>query len=533
MKKLALLWVILAGISASSGAAEKNIFDDDWVQPKAAQPKSSDAPKPAAKPETPALKPLPPAPTLGPATIVPANPPAKAPLPVELPAKLAVPGKPEQAASRKMMKDLFAKQLLDRTISGRRRLTEALLNQAEKLKDAPVDRYVLLGAAVESASQAASLPLVFKAANRMAQAYEIDALAVKSEAALRVAAKSENAAAADENIKAVLNLTDDLAAAQDFVTAVRLCNFLQPQVTQKPAVRSQVQQLLHDLSIARDAIARGLRDFDRLKAAPNDPGANLSVGRFLCFMRGDWDAGLPMLVKGSDPVLESLAVRELAAPTAVEDVMKLADAWWEVGVRERDLAARGGAMAHAAVIYRRILTGTTGLRRVQIQKRLTEYAINPARPIIGSPLAKVGKAVELLPTLEGQCTRSEQGIVLLAKAQRVTTHDAYKTPVAFHITLQTAGDVHLSYVTDDIAFNSEQKAGAGALKSKGDAGAISTFTWVAIDLMVKGDSMTISVDGQERRLIEADFSKVNQRLTISSASSELMIKSVQMTLLAE
>ena len=45
-----------------------------------------------------------------------------------------------------------------------------------------------------------------------------------------------------------------------------------------------------------------------------------------------WESGLPMLAKGSDVVLESLAVKELAAPTAVEDVMKLADAWWDVGV---------------------------------------------------------------------------------------------------------------------------------------------------------------------------------------------------------
>ncbi len=53
-------------------------------------------------------------------------------------------------------------------------------------------------------------------------------------------------------------------------------------------------------------------------------------------------------------------------------------------------------------------------------------------------------------------------------------------------------------------------------------------TWVTIDLVVAKGRMTISVDGLVRHTVDADFSNVEQRLSIyPSHGSTVMVRSVQ------
>jgi hypothetical protein len=183
----------------------------------------------------------------------------------------------------------------------------------------------------------------------------------------------------------------------------------------------------------------------------------------------------------------------------------------------------------------------SGLRRAQIEKRLAEYAANPAKPLIGSTLARSSKAVELLPGMDGKCTRDEQGVVTLTRGQRISTAESFKTPVVVRIVAQTEkNNLRIAYGADQIIFNWENRGdylridgGPAGGKHKRGAGAIPANTWVTIDIVVKTDSMTLSVDGEERQHVDADFSRVNQKVSIFAVDSTLMVKSVQVTQLAE
>lgn len=64
-----------------------------------------------------------------------------------------------------------------------------------------------------------------------------------------------------------------------------------------------------------------------LAANPNDAAASLTVGKYLAFAKNEWPAALPRLAKGSDPVLRSLAERELAGPKTGAEKVELGDAW--------------------------------------------------------------------------------------------------------------------------------------------------------------------------------------------------------------
>src|SRR5207237_1423076 len=66
------------------------------------------------------------------------------------------------------------------------------------------------------------------------------------------------------------------------------------------------------------------------KDAPQDAEANLIVGKHLCFGCGRWDEGLPLLAKGSDAALKTLAEKDLAKPPGGAALMALADGWWDL-----------------------------------------------------------------------------------------------------------------------------------------------------------------------------------------------------------
>ena len=53
-----------------------------------------------------------------------------------------------------------------------------------------------------------------------------------------------------------------------------------------------------------------------LKKTPDDPKANEAVGRYNCFLKGDWQEGLPQLAAGADGQLKQLAETGIERTTA-------------------------------------------------------------------------------------------------------------------------------------------------------------------------------------------------------------------------
>src|SRR6185503_2337749 len=118
---------------------------------------------------------------------------------------------------------------------------------------------------------------------------------------------------------------------------------------------------------------------EALKANPEDPAANAEVGQNFCFGLGNWEAGLPMLAKGSQEALKALATRDLANPEQAPDQIALADEWRELAEKETG-AVRQRIRERAAFWYSKAYGASTGLAKVKIEKRLAEIA-SPAHKI--------------------------------------------------------------------------------------------------------------------------------------------------------
>lgn len=105
---------------------------------------------------------------------------------------------------------------------------------------------------------------------------------------------------------------------------------------------------------------------EKAKTAPDDQTANAVIGSYLCFVRGDWKAGLPALAKSNHPEFATLAAAELkltatSGPMDPLQAFALASNWWSVaeskGVPDEQEAA---IKDHAAGFYAAIVDRLDG-----------------------------------------------------------------------------------------------------------------------------------------------------------------------------
>lgn len=104
--------------------------------------------------------------------------------------------------------------------------------------------------------------------------------------------------------------------------------------------------------------------------APANPGANLLLGRHLCFELGNWEDGLPLLAHSGDKDLTNAAELDLAKPAVAAEFERTGAAWQAAGkARQTD---RIPCYTRAASWYRRALSGLSGLRKEAVTSSLVE-----------------------------------------------------------------------------------------------------------------------------------------------------------------
>lgn len=104
-------------------------------------------------------------------------------------------------------------------------------------------------------------------------------------------------AAMDEAVK-----HDHFSAAQAFsALAGGLANKCRDTYAAR-AIQGRTKQI-REIQEAWEAVEEARSKLDRDAA---DAAANAAVGRYLCFSRGDWELGLPLLARGSESQLKTL-----------------------------------------------------------------------------------------------------------------------------------------------------------------------------------------------------------------------------------
>ena len=115
-----------------------------------------------------------------------------------------------------------------------------------------------------------------------------------------------------------------------------------------------------------------------LSVNPDDPKANLVVGRFYCLVKKDWTAGLACLLKGSDKTLKELAAAETAGPRNVAKQVELSDRWWSIARKERGTVSKREFTERARLWLQHAFANSQGIERLRIEKKLEAL---PAPPL--------------------------------------------------------------------------------------------------------------------------------------------------------
>ena len=129
--------------------------------------------------------------------------------------------------------------------------------------------------------------------------------------------------------------------------------------------------------LQREYTDLGIREaVRRIFSHPEDRETHLTLGRFLCMAKGNWEKGLPHLAKSSSSSLSSLAQKDLTRPTSPGARLAIGDGWWDQ-VRDQRGIYKRQVLSRAAHWYRKAVPGLQSLTSVKeearAQRRLAEF----------------------------------------------------------------------------------------------------------------------------------------------------------------
>lgn len=224
-----------------------------------------------------------------------------------------------------------------KTFESRLALARSIMNEAKNSQLAAPERYVLFDFARTTAAEMGGAALAFDAVEQLGRWFEIDELTLKLETLSAAAEALPTPQGKLEQVQAGLALMEALARADRMVEANRAYTIAHAAARplKDSALNKQVSERKRDFDRIAKAYSAVKNDFESLKTAPDDPQANLAVGRYYCLSQNRWEQGLKHLAAGADAALAELARRELSQPQAPEDQFALGEAWWKRSADEK------------------------------------------------------------------------------------------------------------------------------------------------------------------------------------------------------
>jgi hypothetical protein len=322
---------------------------------------------------------LPPAPTLA------AGPLDLDPLPPAAPSRPAPPNAAAAAEVEAKLKDTFSKEFTKPTPEDLRALAAKLLRLAPEPKSKPAECYVLLREARDLAARAGDLELSLRAAEALANQFAVTPLEMKVEAFEMAGRAARSAAVRLDVATRALALADDAGEADDYEAAERLARAAQVSAGALSGlpVAAAARERVKEIAALRTAYEPARDAARTLTGRPEDPDANLTLGKFYALSRGDWDRGLTLLALGSDPKLKALAAADLASPADAPGARDLGDGYAARAESESG-AAKTNLLGRACWWYEQAEGKLAGSERTRLEKKVAgvEKALPASRPVV-------------------------------------------------------------------------------------------------------------------------------------------------------
>jgi hypothetical protein len=294
-----------------------------------------------------------------------------------MPKKPAVPGevackKAEEALKAGPLKDDF--DSADRP-SLKAALARKLIDQGNAAGDL-LGAYAALKLALELGSELGDTNVAFAAIDGMGRKFDVEPVAAKVDVLEAMLKARATAVAVNRGpwIEKILALAQEALEAEKPEPAERLVLIVRPMskaVRDSAVVAKRVQTLSKQVDEALQLQAEVRKARQRLETQPDDPEANQRLGTYLCFLKGNWEEGLPRLAKSAEPGLKLLAQNELSNVTYVDQQYNLANDWWTLARTQRGKARRQ-ILLHAGHWYEVAEPNLSGTDKEQAHRRMIE-----------------------------------------------------------------------------------------------------------------------------------------------------------------
>ncbi len=308
-----------------------------------------------------------------------AEPAAEKPQETEI-VRLPVPTEAQQSRAEATVRALFEDELEEAdTPAEKLALANKLFQQALGTADNPPARYVLFRMALDMASSTGELARTLDGVDEMARYYEIDWVRMKADLLERAMAGMRGARnpvlLASEITDNALSVIDDAIAEDRFDIAHQVLKLALPasrrsgnaEYAGEVAARGRLLQVLErEYEPVREALVK-------LRADPDDPQPNYTLGRWYCFIKGQWERGLPHLVKADIAGVDDLARTDLAGPADAQSQVALAERWLTFAEIEKE-NARPQVQLRARYWLKKALPALSGLSQTAAEKQIEKLA---------------------------------------------------------------------------------------------------------------------------------------------------------------
>jgi hypothetical protein len=289
--------------------------------------------------------------------------------------RVPVPTEAAQKEAEKLVNEVFAEDFRKaHSPEEKLSLAETLATQAAKSRD-DAERHVLLEDACKLAVSAGKVECAMSVVDSLTAQYDIDAWATQIATMDELVKSARDESSREQLVFSAISCADRAIAAEKFEVAIQMLT-----TAREVATRAGSQSLARQLADRKKIVAEQAKEFavasearQKLEENPDNPEANLALGTYLCFVRRDWDHGLPNLAKGADTKLAEIAKTEAESPRDPEAQTQLADQWW-AQAENANGSAKSSMLDRAGFWYRRALPALSGLAQTKVQQRIEELS---------------------------------------------------------------------------------------------------------------------------------------------------------------
>jgi hypothetical protein len=232
-----------------------------------------------------------------------------------------VPEGPALDSAQKASRELYGKRFAQaKTAAEKTAVAKEMLEAGETLPKGSADQYVVWKIARDVATAAGDVATALEAVDKLVERFDFPAAKTKAETLLAACRQTNRSSQHKALAEAAVKVLPALIEAGEYETAASLVD-----AARSSAQAAREYSLLKAISARADEIksqqkaSQAYRDaLAVLNDKPVDPAANLAAGSYLCFVKGDWEQGVPMLALGFRvmiPIDEpSLAASESPGP---------------------------------------------------------------------------------------------------------------------------------------------------------------------------------------------------------------------------